>query len=83
MKNVKVLCAEAFSAQPQKGNPAGVVFDADDLSDGEMQQLAKIVGFNETVFILKSALADVRLRYFTPNHEMNLCGHGTVAAICE
>ncbi|MGF6355907.1 PhzF family phenazine biosynthesis protein [Paenibacillus sp. 4624] len=46
-----------------------------------MQQIAHAVGFNETVFVLKSRAADVRLRYFTPGHEINLCGHATMAAM--
>lgn len=83
MREVKVLCTEAFSNQAKKGNPAGIVFDADYLSDYEMQHIANKIGFNETVFILESKIGDIRLRYFTPNHEMNLCGHGTVASICE
>ncbi|WP_429351329.1 PhzF family phenazine biosynthesis isomerase [Paenibacillus sp. 4624] len=66
---------------PGKGNPAGVVFEADHLSEIAMQQIAHAVGFNETVFVLKSRAADVRLRYFTPGHEINLCGHATMAAM--
>lgn len=72
---------EAFSNIPGKGNPAGVVFDGDYLTEDQMQKIAKEVGFNETAFLLKSHKADIRLRYFTPGHEMNLCGHGTVASI--
>jgi len=83
MKEVGVLCAEAFSNQVNKGNPAGIVFDANWISYNEMQSISNRIGFNETVFILESKVADIRLRYFTPNHEMNLCGHGTVASICE
>lgn len=81
MKKVMVDYYEAFSNIPNKGNPAGVVFDADQLTEEEMQTIAKKIGFNETAFVMKSEEADLRLRYFTPGHEMNLCGHGTVAAI--
>lgn len=63
------------------GNPAGIVFGGENLTDKEMQDIAQKVGFNETTFIMNSEKADVRLRYFTPGHEMNLCGHGTIAAI--
>lgn len=72
---------DAFSSIPNSGNPAGVVLAADGLTDAEMQQIAKQVGFNETVFVHKSNIADLRLRYFTPGHEINLCGHATVAAL--
>lgn len=81
MGEVKVYHYDAFSAVPGKGNPAGVVFDADDLSEMVMQQIAHKVGFNETVFVLSSRTADVRLRYFTPGHEINLCGHATMASL--
>jgi PhzF family phenazine biosynthesis protein len=43
-----------------------------------MQAIAHAVGFNETAFALPSARADLRLRYFTPGHEVDLCGHATV-----
>ena len=46
-----------------------------------MQSIAHKVGFNETVFVLHSDNADLRLRYFTPGHEINLCGHATIASL--
>ncbi len=83
---MKIYHYDAFSNQPDKGNPAGVVLEADNLSESEMQKIATAVGFNETAFICSSDKADIRIRYFTPGHEMDLCGHGTVAslvALCE
>lgn len=81
MKTVKVFHYDAFSNKPNKGNPAGLVLDAEEFTDAEMQLIAKNVGFNETSFVLPSNVADVRIRYFTPGHEMNLCGHATVGTI--
>ncbi|MER2039014.1 MAG: PhzF family phenazine biosynthesis isomerase [Solibacillus sp.] len=81
MKNVKVLHIDAFSSIPDRGNPAGVVLNGKDFSEQEMQQIAKKIGFNETAFILPSEVADFRIRYFTPGHEMNLCGHATMGAV--
>ncbi|WIV20308.1 PhzF family phenazine biosynthesis isomerase [Paenibacillus polygoni] len=81
MRYRKVLHYDAFSSTPNKGNPAGVVLDADDLDEESMQYIAQSVGFNETVFVLRSEKADVKLRYFTPGHEINLCGHATIAAM--
>jgi PhzF family phenazine biosynthesis protein len=78
---VKIYQYDAFSTEPDQGNPAGVVLDADGLTEGEMQAIAAAVGFNETAFICRSQIADVRIRYFTPGHEMDLCGHGTVASL--
>ena len=72
---------DAFSRTPNQGNPAGVVLDATDLSEPTMQAVAKRVGFNECAFVLPSNRADFRLRFFTPGHEMPLCGHATIASI--
>jgi trans-2,3-dihydro-3-hydroxyanthranilate isomerase len=82
MRNPIVYHYDAFARTPNMGNPAGVVFDANRLLDEtRMQELACAVGFNETVFVLPSDRADIRLRYYTPGHEISLCGHGTVAAL--
>ncbi|KAA0965232.1 PhzF family phenazine biosynthesis protein [Sporosarcina sp. ANT_H38] len=81
MKSVKVYHYDAFSTEPNKGNPAGVVLNGEDLTDKEMQEIAARVGFNETAFPMKSAVADLRIRYFTPGSETDLCGHATMASI--
>lgn len=81
MQKIRVHHYEAFSDIPHKGNPAGVVFDGDHLTEAEMQHAAYQVGFNETAFVLSSESADIRLRFFTPGHEMDLCGHATLASV--
>ncbi|MEK4514870.1 PhzF family phenazine biosynthesis protein [Paenibacillus sp. FSL H8-0122] len=81
MQNIKVYHYDAFSSIPNKGNPAGVVLDGGALSEEQMQEITAKVGFNETAFPLKSTQADLRIRYFTPGHEINLCGHGTMALL--
>ena len=78
---IRVLHYDAFTDQPGKGNPAGIVLDAGGLSDEQMLAAAAAVGFNETVFIMSSSAADMKLRYFTPGQEMDLCGHATVASL--
>jgi PhzF family phenazine biosynthesis protein len=81
VKTIKVIHYDAFSNVPNMGNPAGVVLNGEDLSEEQMQEVAEKVGFNETAFPLKSNNADIRIRYFTPGHEINLCGHATMATI--
>ncbi|MCP3028710.1 PhzF family phenazine biosynthesis isomerase [Halobacillus sp. A5] len=81
MESITVYHYDAFSKEPNKGNPAGVVLNGDELTDIEMQEIAFEVGFNETAFPVKSHKADLRIRYFTPGHEMNLCGHATMATV--
>lgn len=47
-----------------------------------MQKLAiaKTLGYSETAFISKSTIADYKFEYFTPEAEVDLCGHATVGA---
>lgn len=81
MKSIKVYQYDAFSKEANKGNPAGVIFNGHDLTEEEMQKIALKARFNESAFPIKSEVADIRIRFFTPGHEMNLCGHGTMATI--
>ncbi|PEM25529.1 PhzF family phenazine biosynthesis isomerase [Bacillus wiedmannii] len=81
MKTINVFHYDAFTHKPNMGNPAGVVLEADGLTEEEMQRIAEKVGFNETSFVLSSEVADIRMRFFTPRFEMDLCGHGTVGTI--
>lgn len=76
-----VLRVDAFTRISGKGNPAGVVLNGDELSTETMQEIARKVGFNETVFVCTSEKADIQLRYFTPGHETPLCGHATIGAV--
>jgi PhzF family phenazine biosynthesis protein len=63
------------------GNPCPVVFGADTWEPDRMRSLAVRFG-HETAFVLPpTAGADVRLRYFVPRHEMEMCVHATVASV--
>jgi trans-2,3-dihydro-3-hydroxyanthranilate isomerase len=76
-----VHLVDAFTEEPMAGNPAGVVPDAAGLTDDQMGAVAAELGASETAFVVPSEAADRRLRYFTPEREVDLCGHATVAAI--
>lgn len=76
---VKVYILNAFGKANIGGNPAGVVIDADNLSDDQMQLISKKVGFSETAFVSDSNVADFKVRFFTPSEEVDLCGHATIA----
>ncbi|WP_108883303.1 PhzF family phenazine biosynthesis isomerase [Anderseniella sp. Alg231-50] len=65
------------------GNPAGVVFDADELSDAEMLQIAGKIGLSETAFVSSSDEAGFKLDFFTPNRRIAHCGHATIAAFAH
>ena len=69
----------AFVDSGAGGNPAGVVFDADNLSEAEMQRIAASVGLSETAFVSRSAIADFKLDFFTPTRRIAHCGHATIA----
>lgn len=69
----------AFTDTPGQGNCAGVVLDAHDLTEREMQALAAFLGVPETVFVTRWGGGYVRVRYFTPEQEVPFCGHATVA----
>lgn len=79
----KALKYTAFADAPGGGNPAGIVLDASQLGDAEMQAIAAEVGFAETAFITERSVAGddrrVRVRYFSPLAEVPFCGHATVA----
>jgi trans-2,3-dihydro-3-hydroxyanthranilate isomerase len=80
MDTRRTLLVDAFTAEPLAGNPAGLVPDAEGLSDEQMQAVARELNASETAFLLPSVEADRRIRYFTPAREVDLCGHATIAA---
>jgi len=77
----KFMQVDAFTTEPLGGNPCAIVFDADDLSTETMQAIAKENNLSETAFVLKSDVADVAARYFTPDEELPMAGHPTIAMI--
>lgn len=81
MNEVRVYQMDAFTHIPFGGNPAGVVPNADGLSDEQMQRIAREMNCSETAFVLSTDTpgADVRVRFFTPEAEVDLCGHATIS----
>ncbi|WP_336032044.1 PhzF family isomerase [Acinetobacter pittii] len=76
-----IYIVDAFTTKPNTGNRAGVVLDADHLTTQEMQDIAAFAGYSETAFVLspKDQSHDIHVRYFTPTHEVPICGHATIA----
>ena len=77
---IKVYTLNSFTKARNGGNPAGVVLDADYLTEDHMKKAAKKVGFSETAFMQKSDKNHFKVRFFTPSEEVDLCGHATIAA---
>lgn len=70
----------SFCAPGYLGNPAGVCF-IDKLNDIQMQIIATKNNFSETAFISRLPKSnEFCIKFFTPNIEIDLCGHATVAA---
>ena len=70
---------DAFTETKFGGNPAGVVIH-ENLSEDFMQKFAAEVRFSETAFIKKIDDMNFEIRFFTPNSEVDLCGHATIAS---
>lgn len=82
MKEIQVYHVDAFTNEPFGGNPAGVVPDATQITEDEMQKIARELNLSETAFLVTTEDEDVdfRVRYFTPTQEIDFCGHATLAA---
>ena len=77
--NLKAFHVDAFTNKLFSGNPAVVVFLEEMLSDRVLLNVARENGVPETAFVHKEG--DIfYLRWFTPDVEMDLCGHATLAS---
>lgn len=70
---------DTFTPEVFGGNPAAVVPLASWISDDYLQKIAQENNLSETAFFVKEK-AGYRLRWFTPNTEVDLCGHATLAS---
>ena len=70
---------DAFARGPFSGNPAAVVPLEEWLPDELLQNIALENNLSETAFFTKS-VNGYHLRWFTPNVEVRLCGHATLAS---
>jgi trans-2,3-dihydro-3-hydroxyanthranilate isomerase len=80
----EVWLVDAFTTKRFGGNVAGVVPFANELTDEQMQAVAAELAASETAFVLPPSPgvdADLRLRYFTPAVEVDLCGHATIGSM--
>jgi PhzF family phenazine biosynthesis protein len=77
----RLFQVDAFTRTPFEGNPAGVVLDAEGLSERQMQVIARELNNSETAFVLppRNGDHDVHVRFFTPTVEVPVCGHATIA----
>ena len=76
---INVKKVNAFTESLEGGNPAGVVLDLPDLTDEQMKHVSRVLSVSETAFVFPSRKADYKIRFFSPDVEVNLCGHATIA----
>lgn len=71
-----------FSFEGSGGNPCPIVVDCQGLAPGDMQAVARQHG-HESGFVMPPANPDydLSLRFWVPNHEMEMCGHATIGAL--
>lgn len=78
--NYPLYLVDAFAERIGTGNTAAVVrlnqYPAVDL----MQELARELNFSETAFLVPEPEGKYHIRWFTPEVEVALCGHATLAS---
>jgi len=81
MKKIETYIVDSFTDEPFKGNPAGVCLLQEELSESEMQSIAKELGLSETAFVVDLNKGnEFSIRFFSPVMEIPLCGHATLAS---
>jgi PhzF family phenazine biosynthesis protein len=77
--HIDVQIVNAFIDGSTGGNPAGVVVDANTLTEAQKLKAAQRVGLSETAFVSASDAATIKLEFFTPTRQIAHCGHATIA----
>ncbi len=78
MTQTPIYQVDAFTAEPFKGNPAGVCI-LKSAADAEwMQNIAMEMNLSETAFVFQEK-SSFNIRFFTPAAEIDLCGHATLS----
>ncbi|MCR4442663.1 MAG: PhzF family phenazine biosynthesis protein [Peptococcaceae bacterium] len=76
---MRIFQVDAFTGRPFAGNPAGVCIMEKPQTDRWMSDVAREMNLSETAFLLR--IDDgYNLRWFTPEVEVDLCGHATLAS---
>jgi PhzF family phenazine biosynthesis protein len=75
---MKFWQVDAFTNKIFRGNPAAVFIFDDNPEDSLLQNIATEMNVSETAFVIGND--SLIIRWFTPQKEVNLCGHATLAA---
>lgn len=79
MQNIEIFQVDAFTDKVFHGNPAAICLLPDWLNDELLQAIACENNLSETAFVIENS-EGFHIRWFTPNGEISLCGHATLAA---
>ncbi|CAM2909185.1 PhzF family phenazine biosynthesis protein [Legionella worsleiensis] len=79
MHSIEFFQIDAFTDKVFHGNPAAVCFLEEWLNDELLLAIAAENNLSETAFVIDSDNG-YHIRWFTPNGEIPLCGHATLAA---
>lgn len=71
---------DAFASAAFAGNPAAVCILAEPQTEAWMQNVASEMNLSETAFLRARPDGSYDLRWFTPEKEVDLCGHATLAS---
>jgi PhzF family phenazine biosynthesis protein len=77
---LRIWQIDAFTDKPFAGNPAAVTVLPEARDAEWMQLVAREMNLSETAFLVRRDDASYDLRWFTPTHEVDLCGHATLAS---
>lgn len=77
---IKLFKIDAFTDELFEGNPAAVCPLDEWLADELLQKIALENNLAETAFFVQLDDDSFQLRWFTPEIEMDLCGHATLAS---
>jgi PhzF family phenazine biosynthesis protein len=77
----RVVQVDAFTDRPFAGNPAAVCVLEQPIDDALMASIAAEMNLAETAFLQRlPGSEEWSLRWFTPEVEVDLCGHATLAS---
>ncbi|MGZ5192001.1 MAG: PhzF family phenazine biosynthesis protein [Flavisolibacter sp.] len=76
---LNIYQVDAFAEKLFSGNPAAVIPLHDWLEEDLMQKIAMENNLSETAFFVKTD-EGYHIRWFTPDYEIDLCGHATLAS---
>ena len=80
MPQIPLYQVDAFTSRVFGGNPAAVCPLAEFLPDATMQAIGNENNLSETAFLVPNGPDRYHLRWFTPENEIDLCGHATLAS---